>query len=92
MYAETDEQVHAEIQGYLAQVDGAQAQMVIRKQDAKKFKDGIDPSLVLKMLTWMGEGFMNEIIGKTEREIDIAAEPFDKIINTLRRNFLKEEA
>jgi len=91
MYSETDKQVYGEIQGYLAQIGETQTQMIVNESDAEKFKEGIDPQFVLKMLTWMGEGFMNEIIGKTAQEIDLAAETLFRSISILKRNLLKEE-
>ena len=65
--------------------------MTFDGMDASKFKEGIDPKLVLKMLTWFAEGYLSQSSNKAELDIEVLGKEFDECINLLKNNFYKGE-
>lgn len=90
-YFETAEEVRGEIASLLAKGEVFRGSIVLDGMDVKKFKDGIDPKLVMKMLTWLAEGYVNAPSNKAEYDIDVLCEEFDQCISMLKKNFYKEE-
>ncbi|HEX3038051.1 MAG TPA: TetR/AcrR family transcriptional regulator [Oscillospiraceae bacterium] len=93
IYFETDSDVKADVQGLLISNEGEsfRQKLVFENMDASKFKDGVDPKLVLKMLTWMGYGYMNTSTLKTETDLDAFYKEFKNCVQMLKNNFYKEE-
>lgn len=93
IYFETDPDVKADVQTILTSSEGEsfRQKLVFENMDASKFKDGVDPKLVLKMLTWMGYGYMNTSPLRTETDLDIVYKDFENCINMLKSNLYKEE-
>lgn len=68
--------------------------------DMRKFKDGVDPAMVLKLLSWCSEGVVNQIQlknmmnpNKKNDEIDFNEVMllYDQYVEMIRKNFYKEE-
>ena len=59
VYYETNDEVAKDIQILMSQWDGFRNKIAFDNMDISKFKEGIDPHLVLKMLLWMSEGFLS---------------------------------
>jgi TetR/AcrR family transcriptional regulator len=97
MYYESDDEVKAEIEAVLASKEGEEARSKIAfdGMDASKFKDGIDPKLVMKMLTWFAYGYINKSSVNARLNLEVYFEDlckeFDECIALLRNNFYKEE-
>lgn len=93
MYFETDEEVKDDIQTYLWTDKGEnfRNKIVFEGMDASKFKDGIDPGFVMKMIVWLSQGLFSTYPGKAELDIDALCRDFYKIIDLLKNNFYKEE-
>lgn len=68
--------------------------------DLYKFKDGVDPFMVLQLISWCSEGVVNQIQIKNlmnpeskEEEIDYkeVIQLYDQYVAMIRKNFYKEE-
>lgn len=91
MYFEDDEEVKADIKVILAKGDAFRNTIAFDGMDASKFKEGIDPKLVLKMLTWLADGYANQLSNKNELNFDDLLGEFDECLQLLKNNFYKEE-
>ena len=90
-YFENDDMVKADIQTILAKGDDLRSRIALDGMDASKFKDGIDPKLVLKMLVWFTEGYINKSPIKAGFDIEDICREFDECMNLFKNNFYKEE-
>lgn len=90
VYFESDEEVKEDIKVLLAKGEGFRNKIAFDGMDYSRFKEGIDPKLVMKMLLWLTDGYMNEISSKTEVDYEIFFKEFEECINLLRNNFYKE--
>lgn len=93
IYFETDQEVEADIKSLLSKSYAIRDKIAFDGIDTTKFKDGIDPHLVMKMLLWMAEGFANsaKTIGFTGDNIDKLLVEYYECMNLMRNNFYKEE-
>lgn len=65
--------------------------MVLREEDALKFKNPEDARPVFQMLLLMGEGYAARYRGANAFDFETVMEDFEKNIAILRKNFYKEE-
>ena len=65
--------------------------MVLREDDALKFKNPEDAQPVFQMLLLMAEGYAARYRGADTFDFDTAMDDFQKNIAILRKNFYKEE-
>lgn len=59
-----------------------------------KFKEGIDKEMIINMLVWIGEGYLNSYIQEndlTEAMIDKYMEDYNRYLQALKENFYREE-
>ena len=91
VYFETDDEVFDDIRGFLATGEDFRTKVLFSGMDVSKFKNGIDPKLVMKMLTWFIEGYLSELPRKSSIDIEILCEEFDECLNLFKSNFYKEE-
>lgn len=91
IYFETDEEVVQEIKAMLVQGESFRSNIAINGIDISKFKEGIDPVLVVKMLTWFAEGYINQLGNKVKMDIDDISREFNLCLNMLKQNFYKGE-
>lgn len=61
------------------------------KVDFSKFKDNINVQLVIKMLYWLGVGYMKERFEKDDMSLDEITSDFESVLNLLKSNLYKEE-
>ena len=59
--------------------------------DLYKFKDGVDPKTLMRLLTLAAEGMLAETKACTPEEIDKLFQEYKKYADMLRRNLYKEE-
>jgi hypothetical protein len=59
--------------------------------DTSKFKKEADLKLVMKMLLWMADGFMNEIKGMPDSAFDIYCNEFYGCMKLMKNSLYKEE-
>lgn len=91
VYFEKDNEVAAEIKAILSKGEGVRSDIALTGMDAGKFKDEVDPQLVLKMLTWISEGYMSELPSGVSFDIEMMSKVFGECLNLLKNNFYKEE-
>ena len=63
----------------------------LSRMDLHKFKDGVDPKAVVRLLMLAAEGMLAETGACTAQEIDTLFEEYRKYANMLRRHLYKEE-
>lgn len=92
-YFETDPEVRADLQAIFSSEDGEKfrQELILDDMDASKFKDGVDPKLVMKMLTGFAYGYMNMSPLKTETDLDAIYKDFEGCVHMLKNNLYKEE-
>jgi TetR/AcrR family transcriptional regulator len=91
MYFENDAEVKENIRANLAKGEVFRSKIAFDGMDTSKFKDGIDPKLVMKMLVLLGEGYVNQPSSISELDFESLYKEFDEYINLLKSNFYKEE-
>lgn len=91
MYFENDEEVKEDIKAIIAKGEGFRNKIAFDGMDYSRFKEGIDPKLVMKMLGWLTDGYMNQLSGKTEVDYEVFFKEFKECMDLLRNNFYKEE-
>jgi len=91
LYFETDEEVAKEIKAMMAQGEAFRSDIAFTGIDLTKFKEGVDPNLVMKMLTWFAEGYVSQFRDKVEFDLDDINREFYQCLDLLKQNFYKEE-
>lgn len=88
IYYERDLEVYEELSDYFKNLDHIRDDIVFSDLDLMKFKDGVDPHLVFKMLTRIGEGYSN-----TNNILDLEEiiKEFQEYLKVMKENFYKEE-
>lgn len=91
-YFENDAEVKADIKAILAnsESESLRSKIIFEGTDTSKFKNDIDPKLVMKILTLLTDGYLSKM-PKTEIDLDALCEEFDEYINLFKRNFYKEK-
>lgn len=90
-YFETDKEVQNDIKLILSKGDSIRSKIAFDGVDTSKFKDGIDIQLVMKLLLWAADGFVNNTNMKTELDLDTLFNEYFECMNLLKKNFYKEE-
>ncbi|MCT8977927.1 TetR/AcrR family transcriptional regulator [Clostridium sp. CX1] len=91
VYFESDEEVKEDIKTLLAKGEGFRNKIAFDGMDYSKFKEGIDPKLVMKMLLWLTDGYMNQMSKETEVDYEAFFKEFEECMDLLRNNFYREE-
>jgi len=92
MYTEVDAEIAEELRRYREMMESFQRQVTINDKGAEKFKAGVSPMQVMKMLNWMGAGYFEELTGATEGErLDELATAFYACLGIMKNKFYKEE-
>lgn len=91
-YFENDDEVKDDIKAILVNGKGKNLRNRISFEgiDTSKFKDDIDPKLVMKILTLLTDGYLSKM-PKIEIDLDALCGEFDEYINLFKRNFYKEK-
>jgi AcrR family transcriptional regulator len=92
VYFENDDEVKADIKAVLAnsEIESLRSKIAFEGTDTSKFKDDIDPKLVMKILTLLTDGYLSKM-PKIGIDLDELCEEFDEYINLFKKNFYKEE-
>ncbi|MBB6215332.1 AcrR family transcriptional regulator [Anaerosolibacter carboniphilus] len=93
VYFEKEDEVKDDIKAILANGKGEniRSKITFDCMDTSKFKDDIDPTLVMKIITWLTEGYISKLTGKTAFDFDALSKEFDECINLFKKNFYKEK-
>lgn len=92
VYFENDDEVKADIKAVLvnSESESLRSKVAFEGTDTSKFKDDIDPKLVMKILTLLTDGYLCKM-PKTGIDLDTLCEEFDEYIDLFKRNFYKEK-
>ena len=63
----------------------------LSRMDLYKFKDGVDPKILVRLLTLAAEGMLAETKACTPEEINELFQEYQKYADMLRRHLYKEE-
>lgn len=91
MYFETDEEVIEEIKASQKYGEALRNGMTLTDIDRKKFKDGIDPQLVMNILVKYTEGYISCIPKGRPIELEPLLDEFYKCVKLMKNHFYKEE-
>ncbi|MFL0252528.1 TetR/AcrR family transcriptional regulator [Clostridium neuense] len=93
VYFETDEEVKGDMQSIFEKAEGFRNKIALDGIDTSKFKAGIDPKLVMKMLVWLAEGYTSELSNKinVETNFDEFFKEYYECMDLIKNNFYKEE-
>lgn len=90
-YFETDKEVEDDIKSLLAQRVSFSTGFALKDIDRNKFKQGVDPNLVLKVLQNFNEGYLGRLQHQPALDIDEMTAEFYQCLNMLKQNLYKEE-
>lgn len=93
IYFENDEEVSTDIKTLLARGKEFRDKIAFDGMDSSKFKDDVNPQLVLKILIWMAEGFANSFKEKgfSSENLQEFMLEYTECMNLLKNNFYKKE-
>jgi AcrR family transcriptional regulator len=91
VFYESNEEVRGGINEFLANSEGIRNTFAFEGIDYSKFKEGVDVTLIMKMLAWMSEGFLGTSKSIRIPELDALMEVYYEAMELLRRNLYKEE-
>lgn len=90
-YFESNEDIKEIIQTVMQQSEVFRNKFVFEGLNMSKFKDGIDVNLVMKMLLWLGEGFIKSSEYNKIDNLDKLFKEYYECMNLLKNNFYKAE-
>ncbi len=90
MLSEKDPDVAKELQIYREYAASFQKDYAFKGVDLSKFKDDVDPIIVLRMMVWMAEGFSKKISQDNEDSYQRYVDEFTETVELLRKNLYKE--
>jgi len=92
VYFENDDEVQADIKAVLSNSEGEslRSRIAFEGTDISKFKNDVDPKLVMKILNLLTDGYLSKA-PKAGIDLDALCEEFDEYINLFKRNFYKEK-
>lgn len=90
-YFEQDGEVKGDIRAFIEQSEGFRNKIAFDGMDTSRFKEGVDPKLVMKILLWMADGFVNYYETQSQRNIKELTNEYYECMNLLKYNFYKEE-
>ena len=92
MHTETDPEIAEDLRRYHEMVAPFQLQLTVDERAAVKFKAGISPTQIMKMLNWMGAGYIEDLTGIAGKEIlDEIAGAFHECLGIMKNNLYREE-
>ena len=91
VYYENNEEVKDDIKAQMSRTDEFRNKIALEGMDYSKFKDDVDVGLVMKMLVWMAEGFVNPSMPIQEADLDNICKDFYACMRLLRNNLYKEQ-
>lgn len=93
VFFETDEAVKEEVQALLSGEEGEKfrAKIAFEGADTRKFKDGVDPKLVMKLLFYFTCGCLGGNPGARRAEPDALYRDFKDCVALLRNHLYREE-
>jgi AcrR family transcriptional regulator len=92
VYFENADEVKEDIKAILENSESKsfRRKIVFEGIDTSKFKDDVDPKMVMKILTLLTDGYLSKM-PKAGIDIDVLCKEFGEYINLFKRNFYKEK-
>ena len=91
MYFENNEEVKDDIKVMLANDKGENLRNNLYEGiDAFKFKDDIEPKMVIRILSLLTDGYLSKI-HEAGFDLDALVKEFDEYMHLFKRNFYKEK-
>jgi AcrR family transcriptional regulator len=91
VYYEQADEVRVSIAEKLRGGDIIRDDFMLGGIDGSRFKPGIDPRLIMKMMAWLSAGIADEWRGKSVDELDELLDNFLAVTAMLKNNFYREE-
>lgn len=91
VFMEKDEEVATEIKAILDKGEVFRSKLAFHGMDSSKFKEGVDPNLVMKILVRYAEGFVSELPNQQAFDMEQILAEFDEVFNLLKSHLYKEE-
>lgn len=90
-YFENDDEVKEEIRTIFSKDDGKTVgkKVTFEGADLSKFKDDIDPKLIMNILDWISEGYMSRMSYAEETDLDELYRVFEECLQLFKKNFYK---
>ena len=90
-YFENDDDVKEEMKAIFSKDDGKTLgkKLAFEGADFSKFKDDIDPNLVMNMIDWLAEGYMSKVADAEKADYEELYRVFEESLLLLKRNFYK---
>lgn len=90
-YFESDQEVAADIKAIHQKYVSGGFSTIFTNTNFSKFKEDVDPKMVMKIITWCAEGYVSELSKIKELNVEATAQEFDVYLELLKNSFYKEE-
>nr|WP_314462225.1 TetR/AcrR family transcriptional regulator [uncultured Clostridium sp.] len=90
MFEETDEEVIDITKKIMPEARRFSYDLVVKKEDAVKFKEGVDIDAVMRLMFLMAEGYAHEM-SDGRFDLEKITEELEKTIHMLKNNLYKED-
>ena len=90
VYMETDEEIAGDIAEYSKPFINDNYKEFFDRIDKRKFREGVDITLLFQSLQWCADGFMRNALS-ISKSIDDIDMDFAKVLEMYKQNFYKEE-
>ena len=90
-WAETAAEISDTLVAFREEMSKLRSDLILKKNDAVKFKNPDDAETVFQILMLMAEGYAARCRSEEITEYDLLVKEFQKMIAAIRRNFYKEE-
>ncbi len=90
-YKEDVEEVKSIISSHNEVSLGKATNVLFNNINKAKFKENVDFNLFVKVLMWMSEGYLKEMLDNKSTDFDRISTEYSKIIDMFKTNFYKEE-
>jgi len=93
MYRETDPEVAHDVKGLISGGGGYRERIAFDGADVSMFKDGVNPELVLKFMSWASEGHslsVSQTGSDPEMALDGMMRDFNDFLDVLKKHLCKQ--
>ncbi|MCL2461471.1 MAG: TetR/AcrR family transcriptional regulator [Defluviitaleaceae bacterium] len=84
---ETDPEIAEELKNFIRPAENFQENFYYKGIDLTKFRDDIDPELIMRLLIWASEGHASE--ARTEEELDAFVDDIYRVMALMKKYFYK---
>jgi AcrR family transcriptional regulator len=91
VYEETDPEVTDDLRDYFAEGSQRREELDARQSCAHKFRYGLEPTVVMKSLVWMAQGYEREIKTNQHANTDALLREFIDCMALMKRSFYRSE-